>query len=61
MGQQKTIPPQVLLSCLCRKGPVLFCLVTYKVFLGAQPLPLVLVEKTLQEVTGSHCPASRDL
>lgn len=52
---------QVLLSCPCRKGPALFRLVTYKVCLGAQPLLLVLVEQALQEVTGGHCPASRDL
>ena len=51
----------VLLSCLCREGPVLHQQVTYKVCFGAQPLPLVLVEKGLKEVTGSHRPAPRDL
>lgn len=35
--------------------------VTYKVCFGAQPLPLVLVEKGLQEVAGGHGPAPRDL
>lgn len=35
--------------------------VTYKVCFGAQPLPLVLVEKSLQEVAGGHRPAPRDL
>lgn len=37
------------------------CQVTYKVCFGAQPLSLVLVEKALQKVAGSHCPAPRDL
>lgn len=41
--------------------PVFHCQVTYKVFFGAQSLPLVLVEKGLQEVTGSHRPTPGDL
>lgn len=53
--------PVTVLSCLCRKAPGHLWQVTYKVCFGAQPLPLVLVEKGLQEVTGSHRPAHRDL
>lgn len=55
------MPVTMLLSCLCRKEPGHLWQVTYKVSFGAQPLPLVLVEKALQEVTGSHRPAHRDL
>lgn len=40
---------------------MLHCQVTYKVFFGAQSLPLVLVEKGLQEVTGGHRPTPGDL
>lgn len=45
----------------CQEKTIVLCLVTYKISFGAQPLPAILVEKALQEITGCHCAAHGDL